>query len=89
MTSKQQIKDLFVAELLNTPQYQIILTIKQLILDEIARPNIQSQIIYNFDTQQTDEEIGIIKMCIKNEFGFDTNNISNNSIIIDMKQFLQ
>ena len=35
MTSKQEIKDLFVAELKNTPQYQIILDIKQLILNEI------------------------------------------------------
>ena len=89
MSSKQQIKDLFITELKNTPQYQIVLTIKQLILDEIARPNIQSQIIYTFETQQSDDEIEIIKMSMIIEFGFDTNNISNNSIIIDMKKFLE
>jgi hypothetical protein len=88
MSSKQQIKDLFTTELINTPQYQIVLAIKQIILNEIATPNILSQVIYNFETQQTDEEINIIKLCMIIEFGFDTNNISSNSVVIDMKQFL-
>jgi hypothetical protein len=88
MSSKQQIKDLFTNELINTPQYQIVLEIKQIILNEIATPNILPQVIYNFETQQTDEDINIIKLCMIIEFGFDTNNISSNSVVIDMKQFL-
>jgi hypothetical protein len=88
MTSKQEIKDLFTAELKNTPQHTIVLAIKQLILDEIARPNVQSQIIYEFNPILTEDEIGIVKMCMIIEFGFDTNNISSNSVIVDMKSFL-
>ncbi len=88
MSSKQEIKDLFVAELKNTPQYQIVLTIKQIILNEIATPHILSQVIYNFETPQTDYDIEVIKMCLTVEFGFTTCNISSNSVIIDMKDFL-
>jgi hypothetical protein len=88
MTSKQEIKNLFTAELKNTPQYQIVLDIKQVILNEIATPKVESQVIYNFETIQTDEEVGIIRMCMIIEFGFDTNSISNNAVIIDMKNFL-
>jgi len=89
MTSKQEIKDLFTVELKNTPQYQIVLDIKQVILNEIATPKVESQVIYYFPSTQTDDEVGIIRMCMIIEFGFDTNNISNNSVIIDMKNFLQ
>jgi len=86
--SKQEIKDLFIQELKNTQEYQIVLAIKQVILNEIATPNILPQVIYNFDTPQTDESLNIIKLCIIIEFGFDTNNISNNTVIINMKDFL-
>ena len=88
MTSKQEIRDLFVAELLNTPQYQIVLNLRQIILNEIATPNIQAQVIYNFETPQSDYDIEVIKMCLTVEFGFTTNNISSNSVIIDMSNFL-
>jgi hypothetical protein len=88
MSSKQEIKDLFVAELKNTSQYQIVLTIKQIILNEIATPNILSQVIYNFETPQSEYDIEVIKMCLTVEFGFTTSNISSNSVIIDMSNFL-
>jgi hypothetical protein len=88
MTSKQEIKDLFVAELLNTPQYQIVLTLRQIILNEISVPNVQSQVIYNFETLQSEYDIEIIQMCMLLEFGFKTHNISSNSVIIDMSNFL-
>jgi hypothetical protein len=88
MTSKQEIKDLFVAELKNTPQYQIVLTIKQIILNEIATPSVQAQVVYNFETPQSDYDIEVIKMCLTVEFGFTTSNISSNSVIIDMKDFI-
>lgn len=88
MPKKQQIKDLFIAELINTPQYQIVLDIKQAILNEIAIPNIQHQIIYNFKTPQTDYDIEVIKMCMIIEFGFSTNNISSNCVVIEMSNFI-
>ena len=88
MSSKKEIKDLFTAELLNTNQYQIILAIKQLILTDISIPNIQAQVLYNFETPQTDYDIEVIKMCMIIEFGFSTNNISSNCIIINMADFL-
>ena len=47
MSSKQEIQNAFEAELKNTPQYQIVLNIKNLIMQEIATPNIQSSILYN------------------------------------------
>lgn len=88
MASRDEIKNLFVAELKNTPQYQIVLAIKQIILNEIATPSIQSQVIYNFEYAQSDYDIEVIKMCMTVEFGFSTNNISYNSVIIEMKDFL-
>jgi hypothetical protein len=88
MASKQEIKDLFVAELKNTPQYQIVLTLKQIILNEIMTPSIQSQVIYNFETQQTDFEVEVIKMCLTVEFGFTTFNINTQCVIFDMSNFL-
>jgi hypothetical protein len=88
MTSKGEIKDLFTAELKTTPEYATVLAIKQVILDEIATPNIQSQVIYEFTPLLTEEQIGVFKMCMIIEFGFDTNNISSNAVIIDMKSFL-
>lgn len=89
MSSKQEIRDLFVAELLNTPEYQIVLGIKQAILNEIATPNVQNQVIYNFQTEQSKYSQGVISMCGLVEFGFKLNNISEWSVIIDMNKFLE
>jgi hypothetical protein len=86
--SRQEIKDLFVAELKNTPQYQIVLIIKQIILNEIATPSIQSQVLYNFETPQSNYDIEVIKMCLTVEFGFSTDNINESWMSIDMKNFL-
>jgi hypothetical protein len=89
MSSKQEIKDLFTAELLNSPQYQILLDIKKIILDEIATPNIQAQLIYNFPTPQSEYDLEVIKMCMMLVFGFSTNNLSKSGIIIEMADFLK
>ena len=88
MSSKQQIKDAFTLELKNTPEYQIVLDMKSVIMAEILVPNVQSQVIYNFSSSQTDEQVNVIKMCMIIEFGFTTNNISNNDVIIDIINFL-
>jgi hypothetical protein len=89
MSSKNEIKNAFEAELKNTPQYQIVLNIKNLIMQEIATPNIQSSVIYNFQILQNEEERIIIKMCMIIEFGFSTDNMNENCVIIEMKKFLE
>jgi hypothetical protein len=71
MSSKEEIKIAFVAELQNTPEYQIILNIKQLILEKIATPNIQRTVHYDFDRYVGQEEQSNIKMCSIIEFGFE------------------
>jgi hypothetical protein len=89
MSSRQEIKDAFSAELKNTPQYQIVLDVKQAILAEIAAPNVQPYFFHQINTALTREEREIIKLCMILEFGFYTDNITEtNCIIIDMKQFL-
>jgi hypothetical protein len=89
MSSKNEIKNAFEAELKNTPQYQIVLNIKNLIMQEIATPNIQSLVIYNFQIPQNEEERNIIKMCMLIEFGFSTDNMNENCVIIEMIKFLE
>jgi hypothetical protein len=71
MSSKEEIKIAFVAELQNTPEYQIILNIKQLILEKIATPNIQRTVHYDFDRYVSQEEQENIKLCSIVEFGFE------------------
>ena len=88
MSSKQEIKNAFEVELKNTPQYQIVLNIKNLIMEQIATPNIQSSVIYNYKTPQNETERNIIKMCMLVEFGFSTDNMNDNCCIIEMKNFL-
>ena len=89
MTSKQEIKTAFSQELLSTPQYQIVLKIKQLLLNEISVPNINQYVVYNFETPQNKLEQQNIKMCMILEFGFSVENIGENSVVIDMMDFLK
>ncbi len=91
MTSKQEIKDLFIAELLNTAEYQIVLQIKQFIKDEIIIPNIQKNIRFNFQVPLTKEQIENIQLCFYIEFGFNLNDgdINGDYCMIDMRNFLQ
>ena len=89
MSSKQEIKMAYEAELKTTPQYQIVLNIKSLILQKISEPSIQSLVIYNFETLQDDEERNTLKQCMIMEFGFETNNMNESCCIIEMKKFLE
>ena len=89
MSSKQEIRDAFTVELRNTPEYQIILNIKQTILNEISAPHIEESVVYNFETPLTTEQLNNIKLCMIVEFGFYTENMSMYSVIIDMKKFLE
>jgi hypothetical protein len=87
--SKQEIKDLFIAEIKNTPEYQIVLQLKAFILNEIATPKIQEEVVYNFETPLSDEQMKNFKLGMIVEFGFSTNNMSSNVVFIDMKKFLE
>ena len=71
MASKEEVKMAFTAELKTTQEYQIILNIKQLILEKIATPNIQKTVHYDFDRYVSQEEQSNIKMCSIVEFGFE------------------
>jgi hypothetical protein len=89
MSSKQEIKDLFTAELLLTPEYQIALKVKQAILYEIATPNIQGIVVYTYEQPIERQSVEVLKMCLLLLFGFNTNNISENCVVIEMKSFLE
>ena len=88
MASKDEIKVLFINELKNTTLYNEVLNMKQKIIDEIITPKVQKYVVYEFSRILTDEEKDIIKMCMLVEFGFTTDNLNNQSIIIDMEKFL-
>jgi hypothetical protein len=88
MTSKLEIKTAFTAELRNTEEYQIVLKIKEKILNDIATPNIQEKVNYYFETKQNEEQRNNIKLCMIIEFGFYSNEINEDCIVVDMKFFL-
>jgi hypothetical protein len=71
MASKEEVKNAFTAELKTTPEYQIIINIKQRILNDIATPNIQRTVHYDFDKYMGQDEQANIKMCGIIEFGFE------------------
>lgn len=88
MSSKEEIRGLFTQELRNIPEYQIILNIKQYIINEITRPNIQEAVVYNFETPLTKDQQNNLSLCSIIEFGFALVNISDFNVAIDMKKFL-
>ena len=71
MSSKDEIKTAFTAELKTTPEYQIVLNIKDRILNDIATPNIQRTVHYDFDRYVGQEEQSNIKLCSIIVFGFE------------------
>jgi hypothetical protein len=87
MSSKQEIKDLFKIEIKNSTDYATVLKIKQFIINEIITPNINENVVYNFETKQTEEQINNIKLGMIVEFGF-SGIISQDYVAIDMKNFL-
>jgi hypothetical protein len=89
MSYKQDIKDLFIAEIKNTPEYQIVLQMKAFILNEIETPNIQEEVIYYFETPLNKQQQKNIQLCMIIEFGFYTINMSSTAVFIDMKKFLE
>jgi hypothetical protein len=88
MTSKQEIKDLLVTELNNSTEKAIFNTMKQYVIDTIIEPTIKLNIIYNFETLLSDDNIEVLKLICLNEWGFEPYILSNYSII-DMKMFIK
>ena len=87
MSSKQEIKSLFEVEIKNSADYETVLKIKQYIINEIITPNINENVVYNFETPITEEQINNIKLGMIIEFGF-SGIINENYVVIDMKKFL-
>jgi hypothetical protein len=87
MASKQEIKDLLVTELNNSTEKAIFNTMKQYVIDTIIEPTIKLNIIYNFETLLSDDNIEVLKLICLNEWGFEPYILSNYSII-DMKMFI-
>lgn len=93
MSSFGEIKELFINEIINSPQYQIALKIKNLIIQDIITPNINFVFQYQLqdsdyiDINNKDKEEIIIKMALKNILGFDVD-ISMGNVLIIMNKFL-
>ncbi len=88
MSSKDEIKALFVAELKNTPEYTDVTNIKTLIIEKIMTPNIQQYVKYDFPSVKSEEELSVFNMCMLVEFGFNSSSVTSSYVVIDMKQFL-
>jgi hypothetical protein len=85
MTSKQEIRSLFITELRNTLEYQKILDVKQAIIAEIARPCVKRRFVYMLSN---DFDYEVLKLCAKVELDVDIF-INDNTIEVFMDKFLQ
>jgi hypothetical protein len=94
MSYFEEIKGLFINEIMNSPQYQLGLKIKDLIKQEIITPNINFSFIYQLqntdyiDINNKEHEETILKMALKVILGFEVE-ISYSSVIVIMDKFLQ
>lgn len=94
MTSFQEIKDLFTSEIINTPQYQIAVKIKNLIIQDIIQPNVNFYFSYELqnsdytDNDSRSNENQIILMSLRLILGFDCE-LRSTTIYINMNKFLE
>ena len=94
MSYFEEIKGLFINEIMNSPQYQLGLKIKDLIKQEIITPNINFSFIYQLqntdyiDINNKEHEETILKMALKVILGFQVE-INMGSVIVIMDKFLQ
>lgn len=88
MSSKEDLKVAFTNELKLTSEYQEVLLLKQALLDEIAAPNVNHQINYQFTQELTDQQVQTFCMCFKLEFGFEAEFVTNKGITVTMNKFL-
>jgi hypothetical protein len=97
MSSFEEIKGLFVNELINSPQYLVATKIKNLIIADILAPNINYSFSYIFvdsdyvDVNNKDYEENIICFCLKVILGVESeliNSVVSRGVIVLMKKFL-
>ena len=94
MSYFEEIKGLFINEIMNSSQYQLGLKIKDLIKQEIITPNINFSFIYQLqnsdyvDINNKQHEETILKMALKVILGFQVE-INMGSVIVIMDKFLQ
>ncbi len=98
MSFFQEIKDLFTNEIVNSPQYQVALKIKDLMIADILSPNINFSFNYILkdddfvDLNNKEYEHNVIILCLNLILGFEVEKIDNGinkGISIIMKNFLQ
>ncbi len=95
MSAFDEIKVLFTTEITNCPQYVVAIKIKNLIIQDILAPNIDTTFTYQLEDTDyiniynKDKENRIIILCLKCILGI-TADISNidNIVSIDMQKFL-
>jgi hypothetical protein len=85
---KLNIRNIFMAELMNCKEYTLVLNMEKYIIESINTPFIQEHLKYIFETPQTPEEIETIRLCQKILFGFSSEEINSEYCIIEMKNFL-
>lgn len=88
MSFKEEIKVTFVNELMNTSQYSDVILFKNQILQQIAAPNIQQDVKFEFTESKTDEQLAVYTMCLKIVFGFTTASICSTYMSVKMIDFL-
>lgn len=93
MSSFEEIKLLFTNEIVNSPQYQVAIKIKNLIIQDIQAPHINYTFRYVLedvdyvDVMHKDAENVIIEMALKLVLGFDVD-INMGSVYVQMNKFL-
>jgi hypothetical protein len=96
MSSFQEIKNLFTNEIVNAPQYLVATKIKNLIIQDINEPKINS--VFTYELQNNDfsdytdfdivnYESQIIVLSLKIILGFECQ-LQSKTIYIQMKKFL-
>lgn len=94
MSSFEEIKGLFINEIINSPQYLVAIKIKNLIVQDIIAPNINFTFTYLLentdyvDINNKDKEEVIIKMALKIILGFEVE-INMGCVIVIMNKFLE
>jgi hypothetical protein len=86
--NKFEIQNAFTAEIMATPEYQIVLKIKDFIMASIAAPLIQETLKYDFEEQQNYLQLENIRLSQKILFGFTSSEMTADYCIIDMIKFL-
>lgn len=80
-----EIKNLFIAELKNTNEWNETILLSNYIKQSIIDPGVMLNIIYTFSQPIN---VDIFKMAFKVQFGFQNDNISDIQCIINMMDFL-